>query len=69
MVIKPDDLLKFSLNKPVLVILKNGEEVKGILRNYDDYINLTLETYTGEEGSRAGNKIIKGSKIMLISTQ
>jgi small nuclear ribonucleoprotein (snRNP)-like protein len=63
MAIKPEELLRTSVGKPVAVTLKNGEEYKGILRSYDEFINIVLEV----EGGRT--LIFKGSKIMLIAPQ
>jgi small nuclear ribonucleoprotein (snRNP)-like protein len=56
---KPMDTLGAYVGKKVTVVFKNGEERKGILKNYDDYINITLATQDGA-------LVIKGSKISLI---
>ena len=70
MAIKPEDFLKSSLGKPVLIILKNGEELKGTLRDYDESINLTIENAekTGES-KKIEFFVVKGSKISLIASQ
>lgn len=59
----PTDALGFCRGKKVTVIFKNGDEQDGILKNYDDYINVTIET------DDAGELVIKGSKIRLIALQ
>ncbi len=59
----PADALSSCLGKKVTVIFKNGDEKEGVLKNFDDYINVTLET------DDAGQLVIKGSKISLIVLQ
>lgn len=67
MVIKPEDILKSSLDKAVLVVLKNGDEVRGILRSFDEYLNIVLERAEGIGDIESEVSVIKGSKILLIS--
>jgi small nuclear ribonucleoprotein (snRNP)-like protein len=60
---KPFDVLSSSIGKKVTVIFKNGSEQEGKLKNFDNYINITLETEDTKE------IVIKGSKISLIVLQ
>jgi small nuclear ribonucleoprotein (snRNP)-like protein len=60
---EPKDALCSTLGKKVTVIFKNGVEQDGILKSFDDYINIILETDEPKE------LIIKGSKISLIVLQ
>ncbi|MEM1508722.1 MAG: LSm family protein [Thermofilaceae archaeon] len=63
-------LLKNSLNKQVLVKLKGGREIRGILRGFDQHLNLILEE---AEESREGQSrrfdymLVRGDNVILIS--
>ncbi|NOZ76956.1 MAG: fumarate hydratase [Euryarchaeota archaeon] len=73
MAIKPEKLLNKSLNKKVRIVLRNGMEYRGILRGFDEFMNLTLEGVRllgpegeGEDGQDIGSLMIKGYDTMLI---
>jgi len=66
-----------SMNTNILVSLKNGIFVRGILRSYDNHLNLILdnveEIYTSPDGEVKQNKIgkrvlIRGDNVIAIST-
>lgn len=64
-------LLSESLGNIVLVKLKGGREIRGILKSYDQHLNLVLES---AEEMRANGKtrklgtiIIRGDNVILIS--
>lgn len=59
---KPTDVLSSLIGKKITVIFKNSAECEGRLKNFDEYINITLETDSKEV-------IIKGSKIRLIAAE
>jgi len=62
--------LQKNLNKVILVKLRNGAEVRGVLVGYDQHLNLIL-TNTEEINPRGGFKsvlmVIRGDTILFIS--
>lgn len=69
--------LSKSVNSNILVSLKNGIYVRGILRAYDNHLNLILdnveEIYTTKDGETKENRIgkrvlIRGDNVIAIST-
>jgi small nuclear ribonucleoprotein len=70
----PNDLttriLKDSINTPVIVKLKGGKVIRGVLAGYDEHLNLFLkdaEHLRGEDSTLLGNIIIRGDNVILIS--
>jgi small nuclear ribonucleoprotein (snRNP)-like protein len=59
MTIKPEELLSKSIGKRIKLVLKNGEEYDGLLKNFDEYLNLIIET-------EKDVLVFKGSEINLI---
>ena len=66
-----------SIDNSILVSLKNGFYIRGILRSYDNHLNLILDNaeviYTTPDGevkeSRVGKRIlIRGDNVIAIST-
>ena len=69
MAIKPEKLLNRSLNRNIRVVMRNGREYRGVLRGFDESMNLTLEEVREiEEGmeKEVGSLMIKGYDTMLI---
>lgn len=63
-------LLKNSINKPVIVKVKNGRLIRGLLVGYDEHLNLVLkdaEFVDKEEPESLGNIILRGDNVVLIS--
>ncbi|MGC8542293.1 MAG: LSM domain-containing protein [Vulcanisaeta sp.] len=62
--------LQKNLNKVILVKLRNGAEIRGVLVGYDQHLNLLL-TNTEEINPKGGVKnalmIIRGDTILFIS--
>jgi len=64
------EVLRSSLEKQVLVKLKGGREVRGILKSFDQHLNLVLE---GAEESREGRTrklgivLVRGDNVVFIS--
>ncbi|MEM3351492.1 MAG: LSm family protein, partial [Saccharolobus sp.] len=60
-----------SLNNMVLVKLKGNKEVRGILRSYDQHMNLVLsdseEIQSDGSGKKLGTIVIRGDNVILIS--
>ncbi len=64
------ELLSKSLGNIVLVKLKGGREVRGILRSYDQHLNLVLENAEEMRESRIrklGTIIVRGDNVVFIS--
>ncbi|MBI2508241.1 small nuclear ribonucleoprotein [Candidatus Woesearchaeota archaeon] len=68
---RPLDTLNKARDKKVIVELKNGKQIRGILRAFDIHINVTLdgaEEYQDSELKRKlGPAFIRGDTIILIS--
>lgn len=68
---KPIDLEKL-LNMKVTVRIKDGRRLKGLLTQYDEYMNLLLEDveeYLGEKVTgRRKLMVVKGGNVQAIST-
>lgn len=64
------NLLRNSLNKHVLVKLKGGRELRGVLKSFDLHLNLMLEEAEEVKEGRSrklGHVIIRGDNVILIS--
>ena len=68
---RPLDALNASRNKRVLVELKNGKQIMGMLKAFDIHINVVLddaeERDAGELKRKLGNVFLRGDTIILIS--
>jgi small nuclear ribonucleoprotein len=68
---RPLDILDQVLNKqPVIVSLKGGRELRGILQGYDVHMNLVLdkaEEVAGNDVHRVGTLIVRGDNVIYIS--
>ena len=67
---KPMDILNQAREKKVLIRLRGKRRMRGILKNYDIHLNLTLEDAEeiGEEGTTAlGAVIVRGDNVIMIS--
>ena len=76
---KPLDLLTKSLNQKVLIKLKGGRELRGLLKGYDQHMNLVLEQteeiithkYESEKNKteikKLGTIIVRGDNVIIIS--
>ncbi|AOL15725.1 RNA-binding protein [Sulfolobus sp. A20] len=64
-------VLAESLNNLVLVKLKGNKEVRGVLRSYDQHMNLVLsdseEIQSDGSGKKLGTIVIRGDNVILIS--
>ena len=56
---RPLDVLEATLEEPVTVSLKGGEEVTGVLEGYDQHMNLVL---AGDEDTT----VIRGDNVVSI---
>ena len=64
-------LLAESIGELVLVKLKGNKEVRGILKSYDQHMNLVLtdseEIQPDGSGRKVGTIVIRGDNVILIS--
>ncbi len=60
-----------SFGKTVLLVLKGGKTIRGLLKNYDIYLNVVLEN--AEEVSQDGKSrdlgtiVVRGDNIVIVS--
>jgi small nuclear ribonucleoprotein len=68
---RPLDALNNSRNKRVIIELKNGIQVIGLLKAFDIHINIVLddaeERKDGELKRKLGSVFLRGDTIILIS--
>ncbi|HJJ54760.1 MAG TPA: RNA-binding protein [Methanocorpusculum sp.] len=68
---RPLEILDQVLNRqPVIVSLKGGREIRGVLQGYDVHMNLVLEKAEeeGENGKQAlGTLIVRGDNVIFIA--
>jgi small nuclear ribonucleoprotein len=66
------NILQGSVNKDILLKLKGKRTIKGKLKSFDQYMNLTLENATevleGDKVQQMGEIFIKGENIVIIAT-
>ena len=68
-------VLDESLGKVVLIKLKGGKVIRGVLQGFDQHMNLSLERAEevnegeagGEGSSTLGTLIVRGDNIIMIS--
>jgi small nuclear ribonucleoprotein len=68
---RPLEILEKAINKPILLKLKGKRELRGVLRSYDQHLNLFLEnaeqiTENGEL-EELGSIILRGDNVILVS--
>ncbi|MFX1252038.1 MAG: LSM domain-containing protein [Promethearchaeota archaeon] len=76
---KPLDILEDSLNKNILLKLRGNRELRGVLKSFDNHLNLVLEgaELISIENDEAGQEIkqveklgkilLRGDNVILIS--
>jgi small nuclear ribonucleoprotein len=67
------NILQGSLQKDIIIKLKGRRTIKGKLKNFDQYMNLTLENATEvleqDQVHEMGEIFIKGENIVIIATK
>jgi small nuclear ribonucleoprotein (snRNP)-like protein len=69
---RPIDVLEKARGKKVIVRLKNGSDITGMLQAFDLHLNIWLEnTEETKNGSvtKLGSAIVRGDTIVLISPE
>lgn len=64
------NMLSESLGSMVLVRLKGGREIRGILKSFDQHLNIALEEaeeIRNDKLRKLGAIIIRGDSIVLVS--
>ncbi|MCT8336145.1 RNA-binding protein [Methanoculleus sp. Afa-1] len=68
---RPLDILDQVLNRqPVIISLKGGREIRGILQGYDVHMNLVLDRAEEEVDGTAqklGTLIVRGDNVIYIT--
>jgi small nuclear ribonucleoprotein (snRNP)-like protein len=67
---RPLDVLDKAKGKRVIVKLKNGVEITGVLQAFDLHLNIWLEDSTerkNESEIKLGSSLVRGDTIILIS--
>ncbi|MFZ3077085.1 MAG: LSm family protein [Candidatus Aenigmatarchaeota archaeon] len=69
---RPIDVLEKARGKKVIVRLKNGSDITGMLQAFDLHLNIWLEnTEETKNGNvtKLGSAIVRGDTIVLISPE
>ncbi|MGQ9759475.1 MAG: LSm family protein [Candidatus Methanomethylicaceae archaeon] len=65
------EMLTESLGSFVLVKLKGGREVRGLMKSFDQHLNLVLENaeelMQEKEPKKLGTIIVRGDNVVLVS--
>ncbi|MCD6357307.1 MAG: RNA-binding protein [Thermoprotei archaeon] len=64
------EVLRSSLDKQVLVKLKGGREMRGVLKSFDQHLNLVLEDAEESKEGRTrklGTVLVRGDNVVFIS--
>ncbi|KAI5181102.1 hypothetical protein NEOKW01_1321 [Nematocida sp. AWRm80] len=63
----PHEFIRGLLGSKVSIILRNKEEYRGILKMYDDHINLVLSQIEKSPGSIPEVLVLRSDSILTIS--
>jgi U6 snRNA-associated Sm-like protein LSm5 len=61
----PLELVDKCIGSRLWIMMKGDKELVGILRGYDDYVNMVLEDVTEYENTPEGRKVTKLESILL----
>jgi|ETN02SMinimDraft_4_1059925.scaffolds.fasta_scaffold202092_2 small nuclear ribonucleoprotein (snRNP)-like protein len=65
---RPFDLLNELLDNSILIKLKEGEEITGVLYAFDAHMNLVIED--AKQGDKSiGKLLVRGDSIIFISNR
>jgi len=64
-------LMEGSFGKTVLLVLKGGKNIRGLLKNYDMYLNVVLENAEEVKSDgrtrELGTIIVRGDNVIIVS--
>ena len=63
----PDDVLERLLEKKVEVVLKDGSAYSGVLKGYDEHVNITL-LEGGKGPSKERLLVIRGQSVLHVES-
>lgn len=69
---RPLDVLDNSKNKRVIVKLKNGNTISGVLKAFDLHLNMWLEDAEIEDKeakTKFGKLLVRGDSVIIISPE
>jgi len=69
---RPIDVLNQAKGKRVLIKLKNGTEISGILQAMDLHLNMWLndaEQITSKEKVKLGTVLVRGDNVLFVSPE
>lgn len=68
---RPFDILNSSLHKHVIIRLKGGTELRGLMSAYDVHMNLVLQDAeqleNGEVKRKLGTMLVRGDSVVFLS--
>lgn len=68
---RPFDAIHAALNKRVIIDLKSNRQLVGILRAFDQHINITIEEaeerVDGEVKRKLGTAFVRGDTIIMLT--
>ena len=68
---RPFDLLNDSIGKEVLVQLKGGIQIRGVLRAFDQHMNISMDAAEELENNavkrKFGKVVLRGDTVIFIS--
>ena len=68
---RPFDVLDGALNKSVIIRLKGGTELRGVMAAYDVHMNIVLQNAeqleNGELKRKLGTMLLRGDSIIFLS--
>ncbi|MBS7614127.1 MAG: LSm family protein [Candidatus Bathyarchaeia archaeon] len=66
-----DKILEENLGKTVLIMLRGGKRIRGLLRGFDQHLNLVLEKAEDvtdkDKTDELGLIIVRGDNVVMIS--
>lgn len=69
---RPLDVLGASTDKRIIIRLKSGGRITGVLKAFDAHINLWLDEAdmaTDDENIKLGKVLVRGDNIVLVSPE
>ena len=69
--VMPLALLEKSLDKRIILLLKDSRVLEGKLAGFDDYMNMVLEDTeetSADQNRRLGTVVLRGNNVVSIST-